>query len=209
MELMARTDLAPARAAPGDRISYEEFLERFHGQFAEWVDGEVFVMSPVTRRHAEITAFLVTLLRLYTKSHELGTVLAAPYQMRLEAQRTGREPDIVFVRKDRETLLERTRLAGPADVAVEVVSEESARRDRVEKLREYEQAGVAEYWLIDPEAREAIFYRLSPEGRYEPTPVEDGVFRSAVVDGFWLRVEWLWQEPPDELGALRTLGVIG
>jgi hypothetical protein len=56
----------------------------------------------------------------------------------------------------------------------------------------------------------AEFYRLA-EGRYEAVPLEPGgVYRSAQVEGLWLRVDWLWQEPlPDELEVLRELGLLG
>jgi Uma2 family endonuclease len=209
---MARTEATLTLPRPGERVSYEEFLDRYAADFAEWVDGEVIFMAPVTRRHAEISDFLLTLLRLYVKRYGLGTVLSAPYQMRLEGQRSGREPDLLFVAREREHLLLRTRLAGPADLAVEVVSEESVERDRVVKFREYAAAGVREYWLIDPETETAEFFGLvsrAGETRYEPLPVEEGAFSSAVIEGFRLRVEWLWQSPPDEWAALSALGLLG
>ncbi len=81
-------------------------------------------------------------------------------------------------------------------------------RDRGEKFYEYEQAGIREYWLIDPQREQAEFYPLTPEGRYRLTlPDAEGVYRSAVLPGFWLRVAWLWQ-PSRVLEALRELALI-
>jgi Uma2 family endonuclease len=48
----------------------------------------------------------------------------------------------------------------PADLAVEIVPTESRLRDRGQKLAEYEMGGVREYWIIDPERRQAAFYVL-------------------------------------------------
>lgn len=64
---------------------------------------------------------------------------------------------------------------------------------------------MREYWLIDPEARQADFFHLDDQGVYQPAPVgRDGVYRSGVLPGVWLRVEWLWQEPlPTEMSVLR------
>ncbi len=98
-------------------------------------------------------------------------------------------------------------LRGAPDLAVEIVSPGSLYIDRNQKFREYERAGVAEYWLIDtrPGQRRADFYKLDEEGRYELFATEvDEVVRSKVLEGFWLRPSWLWQEPPP-LAALAEI----
>ncbi len=65
---------------------------------------------------------------------------------------------------------------------------------------------MSEYWLLDPLANRAEFYQLDADGHYQPVRPQDGVYRSAVVPGFWLREEWLWQEPLPS--PLRTLAEI-
>ncbi|HEY3109193.1 MAG TPA: Uma2 family endonuclease [Chloroflexota bacterium] len=99
-------------------------------------------------------------------------------------------------------------MSAETDLIVEVVSPESVQRDRVEKLAEYERAGVGEYWLIDPEGRSAEFRVLGPDGRYRVALAgSDGEYRSGVLPPLRLRVEWLWREPgPDYDEVLRTLG---
>ena len=101
-----------------------------------------------------------------------------------------------------------TYIDGPVDLAVEVVSPESNRRDRADKLSEYEGGGVPEYWLIDPLRREAYFYVLGKDSLYHLAPISpDGVYRSQVIPGFRLRVDWLWRIPlPDPDDALAELG---
>ena len=55
---------------------------------------------------------------------------------------------------------------------------------------------MREYWLIDPDRKQAEFYSLAADGIYRPVPLAEGqVFRSPVLEGLWLNVEWLWQEP--------------
>jgi Uma2 family endonuclease len=96
---------------------------------------------------------------------------------------------------------------GPADLAVEIISADSDVRDRSIKLLEYEAAGVIEYWLIDPLRRDADFYILGEDGHYHLAPISpDGVYHSHVLDGFRLRVDWLWRDPlPDPADALAEL----
>lgn len=191
------------------RMSYEEFLEWCdEDTWAEWVDGEVVVLSPASEQHQHIRAFLEAVLGIYAQEHGLGRVIGAPFLMRLpEEMRRAREPDLLFVAREHLARLKETYLDGPADLVVEIVSPESLSRDRGEKFYEYEQAGVPEYWLIDPRREEAEFYQLDAQGKYRLVlPDAEGVYRSRVFGGFWLRVAWLWQ-PPRVLDALRELGL--
>lgn len=117
---------------------------------------------------------------------------------------------MLFVAKEHVNRLTETYLDGPADVAIEIVSPESGPRDRGEKYYEYEAAGVREYWLIDPDCQHAEFYRLNAQKRYDLIPLDaQGVYRSEVIPGFWLKVSWLWQKPlPRLLEVLKELKLI-
>ena len=190
-----------------ERLTYEEFLAWADEDIlAEWVDGEVLMTSPASKSHQGIVDFLVAVLRTYVEARDLGTVIGAPFQMKLP--RSGREPDLLFVAREHLARLKDTHLEGPADLAVEVVSPESAGRDRGDKFYEYEHAGIPEYWLVDPEHRRAEFYQLASDGLYQlVSPDEAGVYYSRSLPSFWLRVAWLC-EPPRVLDALRELGVV-
>lgn len=187
-------------------MTFEEFLTLDTGShLAEWVDGEVIVMSPAAEMHQEILAFLLTLLKIHVEVKNLGRVLPSPFVMRFAQHRRGREPDLLFVTREREHLIKRTYLDGAADMVIEIVSPESIGRDRGEKFVEYEAAGIREYWLIDPDREQAEFYELGEDGRYRLAATPDGVFHSQAVAGFFLRVEWLWQSPSPTLEALREM----
>jgi Uma2 family endonuclease len=191
-------------------MSYDEFLalgdDTTH---AEWVGGEAILIMPPNIRHQDIVSFLITLLRLFVDSLNLGRVLAAPTEMRLIPGQLSREPDILFVARDSLPRLTGQRLEGPADLVVEVVSEESATRDRRDKFEEYAQAGVREYWLIDPRPaqQQATIYQRGEDGTYAATePDGEGRLHSAVLRGLWLLPAWLWQEPlPDPLPLFLEL----
>jgi Uma2 family endonuclease len=201
---MAESPTSAPAGAVGERTTYEEFLRCFEGESAEWVDGWVYPMSPVGGAHQDVGLFLASVLSMYVQRRDLGTVRYEKFQMRLET--TGREPDVLFVAAEHRERLHETYLEGGADLAVEIVSPESRRRDRGEKFFEYERGGVREFWLIDPERRAVEFYVLI-DGRFEPRlPDADGMYHSTVVDGFWLRVEWLWTTP-DVLDVAAELGL--
>jgi Uma2 family endonuclease len=187
-------------------MTYEEFLVEAADQHAEWVGGEVVPRSPVSDLHSQVTTFLITVLNYYVSTRRLGRIYQEPFNMRLPSQPRGRSPDLLFLRADHLDRLRETYLDGPADLVIEVVSPGSGQVDRGEKYYEYEAAGIPEYWLLDPHRKVAEFYRLSSDGVYQAASTEDGVYRSSVIDGLWLRVDWLWQRPPvgDVLRELTT-----
>jgi Uma2 family endonuclease len=193
------------------KMTYEQFLRTVPDDVhAEWVDGEVVPMTPVSRDHNELSVFLLALLRHYIEDQNLGKVFSEPFQMKTGPDLPGRSPDLMFVSKKRLHQVKTNYLQGPADLAVEIISPDSRARDRGEKFYEYEQGGVREYWLIDPVRKQAEFYELGKNGIYRLMNVgEDGILRSQVLMGLWLQVSWLWQSPlPPLMTVLKSWKLI-
>ena len=177
---------APNQALP--HMTFDEFLEwADEDTFAEWVDGEVTLMT-TTSAHQIITGFLYRILTEFVEARGLGIVLFAPFLMRLSTRQTGREPDILFVAKERMDWLRGSWLDGPADLVVEVISEESRKRDREVKFEEYAAAGVREYWLIDVPRQQADIFVLSGDHYVPATVDEKGLLQSPVLEGLTLDV---------------------
>ncbi len=208
----AVSELAERIPPTKEYVSFEEYIELLdEDKRADWIDGRIEIMaSPASLGHQDIGGFLHSILRPYLESKDLGRVVLAPYVMRMAAIARGREPDLIFVQKDRTHLLTRNYLDGPADLAVEIISPESNKRDRKVKFAEYQIAGIREYWLIDPDKQTAEFYQIDDEETYESVaPDEEGIYHSQAIAGFWLRVDWLWQSPmPATLDVLRELKVL-
>jgi Uma2 family endonuclease len=113
-------------------------------------DGEL-VMSPAPSFfHQQVVDRFHDALKTWVREHHLGKTSIAPLDMVLTASRAT-QPDVVFVSNERLGIIQE-RLMGAADLVVEVISPESRRRDRIDKRDLYEQHGVREYWLVDPEA---------------------------------------------------------
>ncbi|MEO6392713.1 MAG: Uma2 family endonuclease [Pyrinomonadaceae bacterium] len=202
--------IAPSPAVPAGYITFEQYLTIGEDtQILEWVDGEVIKMAPAAQRHQEILLFLLHTVGLYVELHDLGRIVSAPFAMKLAAQKRGREPDILFVKRERLDLLKDTFLDGPADLAIEIISPESVGPDRGEKFIEYEEAGIPEYWLVDFTRRQAEFNELGEDGLYHLADTRDGIYRSKALGGFYLRIDWLWQMPAPTIEALRELKLLG
>lgn len=208
--MTASTATDPVTSEPRLRMSYEEFLawadEDTH---AEWVDGEVIVFMTTKARHQDVFYFLFKLVSMFVDLNRLGRVDTDPFSMRLLDGRSLRQPDIFFVSNEHLDRVTRDRLEGPADLAIEIVSDDSVARDRRVKLAEYAEAGIPEYWVV--EGREGYqgveIYVFGPDGRYEQIdPDADGRLHSRVLPGFWLDPVWLAADPlPDPYRTLARI----
>lgn len=218
---MAIDTVTRAPRAGHRTMTYDEYLAWVpEGLQAEWVEGEVIIHMPVKDAHQRILAFLVELMRLYVRVFDLGVVRLAPQEVKLWPGGPSREPDLFFVGKAHLERLTPDRMVGPPDLIVEIVSADSVRRDREDKLKEYARAGVPEYWIVDsrPDRRRADFFRLGEDGQYALHATEDDErVESAVLPGLWIEPASLWAVPepsalqlvarmsPEAASALRRL----
>ena len=203
---MTQAAVSPRKGRGPGKITYEQFLKRYEGIRAEWVDGEVELKMSVSEPHQDANRFVLQTMLDYLVEFPIGKLFFTEFQMKLPGGGSGREPDLVFVRTEHLDRVQRQFIDGPGDLVVEVVSPGSQDTDRNVKFREYEAGGVAEYWLIDPDKRSAEFFVLH-DGHFERhEPDATGIYRSASMDGFWLRVSWLW-DPPSQKDVRRELGL--
>ncbi len=114
-------------------------------------DGELIMSPAPSFFHQEIVARFYKLLDAWISRRRLGKTGIAPLDMVLTTRRAV-QPDVIFVSNNRLGIIGE-RVMGAADLVAEVISPESRRRDRIEKRDLYEQHGVREYWMIDPEAQ--------------------------------------------------------
>ena len=201
--------LASQSETKPSRLSCDEFFAWLDedNKHSEWADGVIVRHGTISRVESSLKGFVMVAMQLFVEDHDLGDMTYSPFRMRLA--HSSCIPEIAFIAKENEHRLKTYWLEGPADLIVEIVSPESRERDRGDKFREYKQSGVREYWLLDPERRSAEFYVLGVDGRYALVPIDDqGRFHSAVLAGFWLQVDWLWQDPlPSIWDVLKAWGM--
>ncbi len=143
------------------------------------------MVPPPNIRHQRLSFRLAVKMANYVSSHQLGEVLEAPCGVRLPGQPVPVQPDILFIRAERLHILGREYVEGAPDLVVEVLSPHNWLYDRREKFMAYQEAGVAEYWIVDPRAatieifvlEEGLFTLLGQFGRGETA-------RSRVLAGF-------------------------
>jgi Uma2 family endonuclease len=174
---------------------------------AEWENGKVICMAPVSTAEDDLNNWLLTILRIFCEEHDLGVVKGSQFMVRFARQKRRRMPDLIFISKARQNLIKQTHLEGAPDLALEIVSADSQTRDRRKKFLEYQKEGVREYWIIDPLSQQVELYSLNRGTYVEVEPIKDA-WRSVVLQGFYLKDAWLWRKPlPKSFAVLKELGV--
>ena len=195
------------QAHPGRRMSEREFdAWRDEKTRAEWVDGEVEMMAPVSVEHDDLVWWLRTVLRLYAQAKGLGSVHGPEVIVRLALIRRKRLPDVMFVSKERASIVKTKKIDGVPDLIIEVVSLESAERDYLDKFEDYQRAGVREYWIVDPIRKECRFHRLSDTKLYKQIIPDNDTYETPLLPLFKFHVPTLWQdELPDVLQVVADV----
>ena len=160
----------------------------------EFTDGRVEVLPMPTERHQIILLFLYRLFYSHLREpHRDGVVVTSGLRMRVREGKF-REPDLLLLR-DRSDSRRQDRFWLGADLVAEIVSPDDPARDLVVKRADYAEAGVPEYWIVDPDSETVTVLTLAGN-----TYVEHGVFArgetatSALLDGVAVDVTSLFDE---------------
>jgi Uma2 family endonuclease len=148
--------MAPATST---KLTYEDYcLLPDDGRRHEIIDGEHYVNPAPNIPHQRISRKIVFTLTQHVEQHDLGEVFYAPCDVVLSAFDVV-EPDILFVSKARRHIIGTANIQGAPDLVVEILSPSSRQYDEVFKLKRYDAAGVAEYWIVDPDAETIVVHR--------------------------------------------------
>jgi Uma2 family endonuclease len=155
----------------------------------EFTDGRLEFLAMPTEVHEAIAQFLLFALAPFVESRKLGKVYSIGIRLRIRPGKV-RLPDIIFLHKD-HFHARHNRVWDGADLVMEVVSEDpkDRKRDYEEKLADYAEAKVAEYWIIDPERQRVIVHRLhSAQYMIHGEFTRGQQASSALLDGFGIDV---------------------
>lgn len=142
-----------------------------NGMRYEVIRGELYMSPAPSPEHQEVSVNLTFVLYEFVRSRHLGKVYEAPIDVNLPGLANPVQPDILFIAKEHLGIVKRKFIEGAPDLVVEVLSPGSIGQDRHTKLQLYAEAGVSEYWIVDPEECAIDIYVLRGQayallGRY-------------------------------------------
>jgi Uma2 family endonuclease len=181
---------------PQGQWSEAEYLKvtESTNQLVELTDGKIRVLEMPTTAHQMIVEFLLDAFRAFIKARKLGRMLFAPLRVKVRENKF-REPDLMFMRRGHFDRAGEDYWEG-ADLVVEVVSNnpDGRTRDLVEKRLDYAEAGIPEYWIVDP-ARKQVTVLVLRDGSYatlgEFRPGQEAA--SELLEGFSVDVAEVFQ----------------
>lgn len=157
------------------------------GERAELIDGQIYYMSPPSRTHQKLSMLLSNEISEYIKRSKGNCeVYAAPFAVFLNAD------DINYVEPDISVICDLTKLDdkgchGAPDWIIEIVSQSSRQMDYFTKLFKYQQAGVREYWIVDPTKDQVIVYKFEKEIMEQYSLDEE--IEVGIYEGFAIKIQ--------------------
>jgi Uma2 family endonuclease len=131
------------------------------GNRYEAIGGALHVSPPPKMPHQWVSAKLFAALSDLLVQPGYGVLFYAPLGVEFPETEEGVQPDIVFVTRERLHILREDGIQGPPDLVIEILSPSTARRDRTVKRQLYERHGVAQYWIVDIDAKQIEVWRFA------------------------------------------------
>jgi Uma2 family endonuclease len=173
----------------------EALPEKHPGDRHELIDGELFVSPVPIIKHQDCSENIAFALQRHVRRNRLGRVYTAPTGVRLHHD-TLVIPDICFVARSRLHMIGAKTIDGAPDLIVEILSPGTRQRDLSTKRALYARFGVAEYWIVDPNAKTVLVLALAND-RYDSVPLgEHGSVVSRVLAELRLSLDEVFADNP-------------
>ena len=163
-------------------------MELEEGYFYELLNGIIVKKQAPSPQHQEASGNIYAAMHAFVKTNQLGKCYTAPIDVFFDKHNNA-QPDILFIKKDRQFIITKNGIEGHPDLIVEVISPSSVRNDKVTKKALYLTFGVAEYWLVDPLYHTIDIYGLENNDYVlKSSAVEFGEVESLVLEGFKIEI---------------------
>lgn len=170
------------------------FQEEEPAHLYELMEGEILKRGSPQMVHQRIAGKLFFELQAFVGKNKSGEMFLAPLDVELDDYNCF-QPDLFFIGSQQGGMIKKTHIQGAPQLVIEILSPSSVIRDRIQKKRIYEKAGVQEYWLISPEYAEIEIF-TQENGRYElfsAATISEGELKSKVLDGLTLHLKEIFE----------------
>jgi Uma2 family endonuclease len=194
-----------------ERWTYEDYMNLTPSDsFGFQIIRGILVVSPSPkRRHQRTILSLGRILDIYVNAHNWGEMFIAPFDVILDADQPEPEnivqPDLMFVSREHMDIVTDDNIQGAPDLVVEVLSDSTARYDRVGKMSVYAEFGVKEYWILDTNAQFLESFDLT--GAHPQLVASlggDDVFKPELFPDLEISLSDLWYPEKDDSDGKDT-----
>jgi Uma2 family endonuclease len=173
------------------KLTYDDYLLLPEdGLQHEIIDGEHHVNAAPSPRHQRISRRIQRQLCEQIEDVGRGEVFDAPVDLVLSPVDVV-QPDLLVILLHRADMVLETRLEGPPDLVVEILSPSTTRKDLELKRKLYESKGVPEYWIADPH-RNVVDEHVLERGRYRHAGSHAKVIQAATIAGVTIDLARVW-----------------
>lgn len=163
------------------RTAMEVFEMLPEGTLCEVIDNTLYMSPSPNTEHQRLLLKLASKIQSFAEAGKLGEAFVSPFDVYLNDGQNVVQPDIVFVKTDRQHIVQSKGLYGVPDLVIEILSS-NKQHDQQRKFDLYQQNRVPEYVIIDPDTKEIWHYVLINE-RYQPkSDVTPGQLRLDQLD---------------------------
>ena len=177
------------------KITVKEFFEMDleEGYYYELINGIIVKKQAPKPIHQNASMNLSRILSNYVFENKLGKLFASPIDIFFDDY-NNTQPDILFIKKERDFIITDRGIEGSPDLIVEILSPSSFKRDKKEKFELYMQFGVQEYWIVDPYYKSIEVFVLENNKyvlAFEAS--EAGIIQSKVLEGLSLEISTVFE----------------
>lgn len=162
------------------RTIMEVFKILPEGTLAELIDGSIYMSPSPTARHQRTVGKLYKVLSAHIEKNRLGEIFISPFDVYLDEIANAVQPDLIFIAADNFSVIGEDAIHGVPDMLLEILSPGNPQHDLVRKKGLYEKFGVREYWIINPDTKEASGFVLK-DGKYGDAVQFTGKIKSALL----------------------------
>lgn len=159
-----------SRRTSATKLTYDEYVMfPADGSRHEIIDGRHYMNPAPNPRHQHVSRYIHHQLFEQIELNGLGSVIYSPIDLQLSEWDVV-QPDLVIVLAANH-IITPTKIEGIPDLVIEVLSPSNRGHDLRLKLQLYQQAGIPEYWIVDPEDQSVMQYRLEADVMFSPATV--------------------------------------
>lgn len=175
-------------------VPFDQYARHDDTRMFEWIDGALELLPSLSPAQERMRDRLLQTLGEHVEMSGLGLVIPAPFAIRMpEEMRRGREPDLLFIPNEFvETVQESYVNSHGVGLVVEITDARNRSLDKGDKFKDYQLAGIPEYWIVDVDKREVTFFVLLHDRYVALGSDADGRYESRALKGLVIETASLW-----------------